>query len=90
MSRIRVKTDYLVEGNYGTTEKRTLYAEHNNSSDVVNFFDDSGDCIFTVEDTQDNNLCDAIVRLYTPSEINGVLKNDIQYMDDVDKIKCKI
>ena len=42
MSHVRVKTEYQVEGAYGSTEKKILYAHHNNSCDVVTFFDEDG------------------------------------------------
>jgi hypothetical protein len=81
MSHIRVKTEYQVQGAYGSTEKRTLYAHHNNSCDVVTFFDEDGTYLFSVEDTMDNNLMDAINRLYA-------LDDNVQYMDADDRSKC--
>lgn len=90
MSHLRVKTEYQVSGIYGSTETRTLYAHHNNSCDVVTFFDEDGMDIFSVEDTMNNNLMDAIYRLYAPRKNNGELKDNVQYMDVDDMSKCHI
>jgi len=88
MSHIRVKTKYQVQGAYGSTEKRTLYAHHNNSCDVVTFFDEDGTYLFSVEDTIDNNLMDAINRLYAPHKNSSELDDNVQYMDADDRSKC--
>lgn len=64
MSHTKVKTEYDVEGPYGSIEKQVLYADHNNSSDYVTFYDGCGNWLFCVEDTRDNNMLDAINRLY--------------------------
>lgn len=64
MSHTRVKTEYDVEGPYGSTEKQLLYADHNNCSDYVTFYDQRGNWLFCVEDTRNNNMLDAINRLY--------------------------
>jgi len=81
MSHLRVKTKYNTEGSFGSTEEKTLYAHHNLSSDYVTFYDDDGDVIMVVPDTIDNNVLDAINRLYDPYEGNGrKLKQDINQM----------
>ena len=46
--------------------------------------------IFSVEDTMNNNLMDAINRLYAPRKNNGELKDNVQYMDVDDMSKCDI
>jgi len=66
MSSYTVKTKYNVEVGWGYTEEVTLYAKHNISSDVVSFFDNEGKHMFSVGDCIDNNLIDAINRLYSP------------------------
>lgn len=89
MSSVRVKTEYHIQGAYGSTEKRTLYARHNNSCDVVTFYDEDGAYLFSVEDTMDNNLMDAINRLYTPHKnTSGELAEGVQFMDADDRAKC--
>lgn len=64
MSHLTYKTQYQTEGNYGSTEVHTLYVDHNLSNDYVTFYDENGGIILTVEDTIDNNILDAINRLY--------------------------
>lgn len=76
MSSYTVKTTYNTEGDYGSTEKHTLYANHNNSSDYVTFFDEKGERILTVPDTLDNNILDAINRLYAPKEPIMIMSDD--------------
>jgi len=91
MSHYRVKTEYEVEGSYGSVEKRTLYAWHNNSCDIVTFYDEDGDYMFSVEDTHHNNLYDAIERLYAPHTNRGTeLIEGVAYMTQEDREKCKI
>lgn len=90
MSHVKVKTEYQVEVPYGSTEKRVLYAHHNNSCDVVTFFDEDGKHLFSVEDTLGNNLMDAIKRLYAPYKNSSELDDDVQYMDADDRAKCAL
>lgn len=91
MSHIRVKTKYNVEGSYGTIEERVLYSHHNNSCDVVTYYDENGKVLFCVEDTTQNNLLDAINRLYVPQKLTGnELYEGIEYMDLQDCEKCNI
>jgi uncharacterized protein YrzB (UPF0473 family) len=89
MSHVRVKTEYQIQGAYGSTEKRILYAHHNNSCDIVTFFDEDGTYLFSVEDTMDNNLMDAINILYAPHKnTSGELNENVQFMDADDMSKC--
>ena len=90
MSKILVKTEYQVQGPYGSTENKTLYAKHNNSCDVVTFYDEDGTYLFSVEDTMDNNFLDAINRLYVPHKNSNSfeLNDGVNYMDVDDKFKC--
>lgn len=88
MSHIRIKTEYQVMGTYGSIEKKTLYAHINNSCDVVSFFDEDGTFLFSVEDTMDNNLMDAIKRLYAPFKSNDELDDNVQFMNEDDRLKC--
>lgn len=68
MSHTRVKTTYSVEGAYGSTENRTLYCDHNHSSDYVRFYDEDGSttemCFGEWE--SGNDLWDAMNRLWFP------------------------
>lgn len=88
MSHLKVKTNYNVEGSYGTVESHTVYADHNNSSDYVSFYDEDGTLLLTIPDTIDNNLLDAINRLYSPM-LNGKLRSDIERMSIEDSNKIK-
>ncbi len=81
MSSIRVKTEYQVSGAYGSTEKKTLYAKHSNGCDVVTFYDEDGEVIFSVDDTEKNNLLEAINRLYAPNKHNGDLAEGVEYVN---------
>jgi hypothetical protein len=90
MSHYRVKTKYNVEGSYGSTEKRELFCHHNLSCDYVTFYDEDGTFIMTIPDTMDNNLLDAINRLYAPFEPNHELADGVEHMDKEDKEKCKL
>lgn len=86
MSHIRVKTKYQTEGAYGSIEERVLYADHNNSCDIVTFYDQDGNWLLSVEDTMDNNLLDAINRLYAPYKGTGTdykLSKDIEYYQEL-------
>lgn len=68
MGVTHVKTTYNVEGAYGSVDKKTLYAAHYRGCDIVNFYDDDGSYIMSVEDTMENNLLDAINRAYGTSQ----------------------
>lgn len=90
MSSFIVKTEYNIEGDYGSTEKLTLYAKHNNSCDVVTFLDENGKYIFSVGDTMDNNLIDAINRLYAPHKksMSSEYIEGVERLNDEDKKLC--
>lgn len=77
MSHSRIKTTYNTEGNYGSTETHTLYADHNDCADYVTFYDETGAIIMTVPDTIDNNILDAINRLYKGDSTETWTKGDI-------------
>ena len=79
MSHYRLKTKYNTEGSYGSVDTKTLYAHHNLSCDIVSFYDEDGDCIISVEDTLENNLLNAINRLYAPFK-----ENMRDYVDEVE------
>jgi len=85
MSSYIVKTKFVTQGVYGSEEERTLYAVHNNTCDIISFYDDTGDYLFSVEDTETNNLFDAIERLYMPFnntkyDIERKLKEGVEYV----------
>lgn len=88
MSHIRVKTEYNVETEYGALEKRTLYAHHNNTCDVVTFYDENGKELFSFDDTIENNLMDAINRLCIPHNSPNNFKDGVEYMNAEDRSKC--
>lgn len=90
MSHIRIKTKYLTEGNYGSIDENTLFCHHNNCSDYVSFYYEDGTHILTVPDTIDNNILEAINRLYNyynPNSENK-LNEYIEFMakEDISKI----
>lgn len=84
MSKYRVKTEYLTIGAYGSSEKHTLYATHNNSCDIITFYEEDGSILFCVENTEKNNLFDAIQRLYAPFNKNGELIENVEYYSNID------
>ena len=91
MSHIRIKTTYKGEGAYVSVEERTIFAHHNNSCDVITFYGEEGEVLFSVEDTMKDNLLDAINRLSAPCKINSFdLDEGIEYMNEKDKKICKM
>ena len=90
MSSLRVKTTYNLLGDYGSTEIHELACVHNNSCDIVSFYSD-GECILTVEDTEKNNLYEAIQRLYSPFKDKwfGDLKDNVEYLSSEEYNKLK-
>ena len=89
MSHYRVKTKYNEEGAYGSVDEKVLYAHHNLSCDYVTFFDENGNVIMTVPDTMDNNILDAINRLYMPFKKDNILDEGIEFMNADDKAKIE-
>ena len=87
MSHVRIKTTFEVSAPFGTTETKTLYAHHNNSCDVVTFYDDSGKFMFSFEDTMPNSLMHAIHRL---CELRRDLMPGVEFMNDEDVKKCNL
>jgi len=88
MSSELIKTKYKSTCDiYGSTEERTLYCKHNNSSNLVTFYDEDGSILFIVEDTMNNNLFDAITRLYLPHK--GI-EDGVEVMTNDDRKKCGI
>lgn len=89
MSHYKLKKKYNTEGAYASIEEKTLYAHHNLSCDVVLFYDEDGEFIMAVPDTIENNLLDAINKLYTPFDENGNLEDGIKLMslEEIEKIK---
>lgn len=76
MSSSYYKTKYYCEGNYGHNDERLLYVQHNRSCDVVTFYDDDGEFLLSISDTIDNNMYDAIEKLYSPY-VNDNLREDV-------------
>lgn len=79
------KTTYNTEGMYGSTEEKTLYTQHSRSTDIVSFYDEDGDLIFSVPDTLDNNMVDAIVRLYNPNANHCEELSSKQFKESINK-----
>ena len=79
MGHYRLKTKYNTEGDFGAIEENELFAHHNLSCDYVNFYDGEGNFIMSIPDTLDNNLLDAINRLYSPFE-NDKLVDGVDYV----------
>jgi hypothetical protein len=90
MSRHLVKTEFTEMGSYGSRDKQVLYAEHNNSCDIVSFYyGEKMEYLFSVEDTEQNNLMDAIKRLYAPFEKNQELVANVEHWTPEEKVKFK-
>ncbi len=54
------------------------------------FYDENGEFIMTVPDTMDNNLLDAINRLYAPFNKDNKFVEGIETMSKEDREKCKM
>ncbi len=91
MSHYRVKTKFNVEGSYGAIDQDTLYAHHNLSCDYVTFYDSNGNVIMSIPDTLENNMLEAIKRLWMPfkKENNQELEDGVEYMNEEDRNKCR-
>lgn len=86
MSGYIVKTTYNVEGTYGQTEVKTLYCKHYNGCDQVCYYDEQGGCLFCVDDTLDNNMFDAIIKLYSPQKQHSAeLEAGISYVNNEER-----
>lgn len=89
MSSYTLKTKYNTEGAFGSIEEQTLYAHHNLSCDSVMFHDELGKIIFTVPDTIDNNILDAINRLYAPFKDKNFVEG-VESMNEEERKKLGI
>jgi len=89
MSSIYVKTKYNTEGPWGSVDEKTIYAHHHLTCDIVSFYDEDGDFIMSVPDTLDNNMLDAINRLYRIYDSDNILADGVEYlsMDEYNKLK---
>jgi hypothetical protein len=67
MSRDYKKIIYRTEGNFGSTVNALLYAECNNSCDVVSIYSESGDLILCYSENigGDMDMGQALVKLLT-------------------------
>jgi hypothetical protein len=65
---------------YGNVEEHVLYAHHNLSCDTVTIYDGKGQYIIDYNDTDDNNLFDAMKRLDRPWQRSQVLEEGVDYM----------
>jgi len=84
MSKHRVKTKYYTQGAYGSTEEHILYATHNNSCDITTFYEEDGTILFCVENTENNNLFDAITRLMIPFDKQGELIDNVKFYSNIE------
>lgn len=87
MSQTRVKTKYEVEGAYGSTELKDLYCVHTHGCDVVDFYDETGSHLFSVDDRK-FNIVAAINHLMFPHR-DGELDEGIEYMTVEDCKQCR-
>lgn len=83
MSHIRIKTTYQESDGRGLAIAKTIYADHNLSCDVITIYDSEGDVIFSFEDTEPNNLFDAIKRLVFPFKENRELADGVDYCNEI-------
>lgn len=91
MSHYKLKTKYNTDGAYGVNEEKTIYAHHNLCNDYVTFYDENGGFIMAIPDTIDNNILDAINRLYLPfKDINQNFVDGVEKMTEEDSNKCGI
>lgn len=92
MSHYKLKTKFNTEAEYGLIKEEVVYAHHNLSTDYVSFYDEHGRFIMTIPDTIDNNLLDAINRLYKPfkDNHNDLYLDGVEPMSHEDRIKCNI
>jgi len=84
------KTKYKTYAYHGAgcyEEEHTLYVHHNESCDLVLFYDEKGECILAFEDTLKNNIFDAMNRLNFPykEEWFGELLDDVENLNDEDR-----
>lgn len=79
MSHSIFKTQYFESGNYGSVIEKTVYADYDNSCDIVTFYDNDGDTLLTVEDTLDNNILQAMFRIFHADDkyVTKITKNEL-------------
>jgi hypothetical protein len=89
MSHYRLKTKYNTEGPYGSIdEDNTVYAHHELSCDYVSFYYGDGEFIMDVPGTIDNNILEAINKLYKPFKKERGFIDGVEPMDKEDCDKC--
>jgi hypothetical protein len=68
-------------------EERTLYVHHNESCDIVSFYDEKGKCVLSFTDTLENNIFDAMNKLSFPYKDKwfGELLDGVELLNDEDK-----
>jgi hypothetical protein len=91
MSSTRYKTTYCTEEEYGQTKEYNLYANYNNSSDIVTFYDENFEPILIVQDCVSNNLMEALIRIWNHNDENdlGVQKWTKEDNEKYNQIKNK-
>jgi len=87
MSHSRYKTKYFEEGAYGETIENTLYVDYNNSCDIVSFYNENFDLILTVQDTVNNNLMEAMIKIWNHNDENP--HQDVEHWTIEDQQKKK-
>lgn len=82
MSHTRLKTQYAVEGIFGSTDYNWLFCDHNHSNDVTTFYNEDGrvQSMCFAEWEPGNDLLDAMERLLDPfkDDWNGELKEKVE------------
>ena len=86
MSHIRVKTKYGEPGDYGSTDVRTLYCDHNLSIDCTSFYEEDGELAlmyFHDWTSEYGDKKEAMKRLEFPykGEWGKDLKDGVEYWD---------
>ena len=82
MSSYYFKTKYKEMGNYGSVDEHIIYCHHNNSCDIVSYYNEKGECLLSVEDTLHDNILDAFNKLMWAWENTreNKLVDGIEYM----------
>ena len=62
--------------------EHTLYADYNNSCDIVTFYDENFNVLLTVQDCVENNLMEAMIKIW-----NNSPEVEVWSLDDIYKQK---
>jgi hypothetical protein len=87
MSHLYTKIQYCQEGSFGSFDEHTLYCHHNDCCDIVTFYRENGEPIFSFEDTLAGNIFDKMVEIihdWNPEKNQNVKLQTIEEMN-----KCR-